>query len=97
MSPRITNRLLTTEEAARLLGCTQAALNKFRMQKTGPPYFRVGRLIRYRRADLSRWLKERRVSPQKSASTAVSAETNLTNTAKPTTEPASHGRRGRPL
>ena len=61
------NRLLDTDAVARLLGCSPAALTKFRTQRRGPPFVRIGRLIRYRRLDLVRWVKLQRVSPELSA------------------------------
>ena len=59
------DRLLDTNLAARILGCAPSALTKFRRQRRGPPYVRVGKLIRYRRIDLVRWLKSQRVSPER--------------------------------
>ena len=56
-------RLLDTKSAAKLLGCTPAALIKFRAERRGPAYVRVGRLIRYRHADLARWLRSCRIAP----------------------------------
>ena len=65
MSTRILSRLLNTEAASVLLGCTPAALAKFRTERRGPLYVKVGRLIRYRRLDLIRWVKSQRVAPEK--------------------------------
>ena len=62
MSQKSIDRLLDTEAASTLLGCSPAALSKFRTERRGPPYVRVGRLVRYRRPDLLRWIKSRRVS-----------------------------------
>jgi predicted DNA-binding transcriptional regulator AlpA len=61
-------RLLDTDESAKLLGCSPAALTKFRTQRRGPPFVRVGRLIRYRPLDLIRWVKSRRVLPEQAHS-----------------------------
>ncbi len=61
---RLSNRLLDTQAASALLGCSTAALAKFRTERRGPPYVRVGRLIRYRRLDLVRWVKSRLVLPR---------------------------------
>jgi len=63
------NRLLDTDATARLLGCSPAALTKFRTQRRGPPFVRIGRLIRYRRVDLTRWVRSRRVLPEAKSST----------------------------
>lgn len=67
MPLRITARLLDTEGASALLGCSAAALAKFRTERRGPPYVRVGKLVRYRRADLTRWVQSRRVLPEQNA------------------------------
>jgi Helix-turn-helix domain len=66
MPRKITSRLLNTEAASALLRCSPAALAKFRTERRGPPYVRVGRLIRYRHRDLLRWINSQRVSPEQS-------------------------------
>lgn len=38
-------------------------LESWRYRNTGPAYFRVGRRIRYRVADLDSWLEEQRITP----------------------------------
>ena len=63
MTVTLQGQLLNTEAASALLGCTPAALVKFRTERRGPPYVKVGRLIRYRRLDLVRWIRSQRVSP----------------------------------
>jgi len=75
MSNQFQSRLLDTEAAATLLGCSPAALVKFRSERRGPAYIRVGRLIRYRKLDLVRWLKSRRVSPEARARAQASGIT----------------------
>jgi hypothetical protein len=64
MQMRFHAGLLDTAGASALLGCSPAALVRFRIERRGPPYVKVGRLIRYRRLDLIRWVKSRRVSPE---------------------------------
>jgi hypothetical protein len=54
---------LTTKEAASVLKCTAALLAKYRCTKMGPPYLLVGRLVRYKRADVVGWAELRRVVP----------------------------------
>jgi predicted DNA-binding transcriptional regulator AlpA len=54
-------RLVDTREAATFVGCTRAALALWRKQRRGPSYVRVGRLVRYRPADLNSWVQSRRV------------------------------------
>jgi hypothetical protein len=55
--------LLDTNSASAMLGCTPAALVKFRTERRGPAYVKVGRLIRYRGLELVRWIQAQRVSP----------------------------------
>jgi hypothetical protein len=62
------NRLLDTQAASALLGCSAAALAKFRTERRGPPYVLVGRLVRYRPLDLVRWIKSQRVLPEQTPS-----------------------------
>lgn len=55
--------LLTEIEAALILGLKPQTLSLWRCQKRyGLPYVRVGRLVRYRRADLEKWLESRLVT-----------------------------------
>jgi excisionase family DNA binding protein len=52
--------LLTTRQAARLLGFSPRALEGWRLRGGGPAFVRVSRRsVRYRRADLDRWAEER--------------------------------------
>lgn len=48
--------MLTTQEAAQYLGLAPATLNKWRVYKTGPRFFKLGRAVRYRRDDLDAYL-----------------------------------------
>ena len=59
----ITQEFLTDREAAQLLKCSRAALVKFRSERRGPPYVRVGKLVRYRQADLTAWIESRLIQP----------------------------------
>ena len=67
MRTKFKGGLLDTAGASALLGCSPAALVRFRVERRGPPYVRVGRLIRYRRRDLLRWINSQRVSPEQSS------------------------------
>ena len=52
--------LLSTPDAARVLGMKPAALENWRWKGEGPPFVRVtARAIRYRREDLERFVEER--------------------------------------
>lgn len=52
-------RLWTVEELARFLGVPVATVYQWRYRRQGPPGIRVGRHLRFRRADIERWLSER--------------------------------------
>jgi predicted DNA-binding transcriptional regulator AlpA len=50
------NDLLDTAALARYLGKNKRTVEDWRMDGRGPNYIRVGRSIRYRGADIQRWL-----------------------------------------
>jgi len=52
----VVSDMLTTEQAARYLGLAPATLNKWRVYGTGPRFHKLGRAVRYRRADLDAYL-----------------------------------------
>lgn len=50
------HNLLTTEQAARLLGVHPGTLSNWRLRQQGPAFVRVGSRIRYRLADVESWI-----------------------------------------
>ena len=48
--------LLTPEEIAELLKISVQLLYRWRYERKGPPSFRIGRYVRYRRVDVERWI-----------------------------------------
>lgn len=50
---------------AAYLGKTPRALEQWRYRGEGPPYIKIGQAVRYRRADVDRWLDENTVYPAK--------------------------------
>jgi len=46
------------KDAAEQLGCSVALLRKWRQQKQGPRVVKMGRLVRYRAADLEQFLND---------------------------------------
>lgn len=56
--------LLMEAQAAKLLNVSMRTLQAWRCRNMGPAFIRVGRAIRYRRADLIAWLQSNRVSPR---------------------------------
>jgi hypothetical protein len=55
--------LVANEVAAPLLGLSPLTLTDWRHHKRGPAFFKVGRLVYYRRADLWAWLQAQRREP----------------------------------
>jgi excisionase family DNA binding protein len=49
--------LLTLKQLARLLQVPESTLYSWRTQGIGPPSLKIGRGIRYRQADVARWLE----------------------------------------
>lgn len=50
------DRLLSVDELAAYLGIPVATLYAWRYRGQGPPGFRAGRHIRYRRGDIEQWV-----------------------------------------
>jgi hypothetical protein len=53
--------LFTINQAATFLNCTPAALERWRRERRGPAYLKIGRLVRYTRRDLVTWLSSKRI------------------------------------
>lgn len=47
---------LKERETCALIGVSRQTLRRWRDGGSGPPYFRIGRLLRYRLGDLRQWL-----------------------------------------
>lgn len=48
--------LLTESEVAQLMQISLARLRKWRVERRGPRFIKIGSLVRYRSADLQQWL-----------------------------------------
>ncbi len=55
------DRLLTRGEVQSHFGLSQRFLEMSAVRGDGPPFFRIGRNVRYRVADLRAWIDSRRV------------------------------------
>ena len=51
-----------TKWAASQVDLAPSTLNKMRVYGTGPPFYRLGRAVRYRRLDLEEWRNQFRVA-----------------------------------
>lgn len=65
--------VLTTVEAARYVRLGKPTLERFRLTGEGPLYAKLGGAVRYRRADLDKWLESRLVASTSVADAARSA------------------------
>lgn len=52
--------LLDQTRLAKLLGCSARTLERQRLEGTGIPFCRIGRLVRYRLLDVSEYLEAQR-------------------------------------
>ena len=57
--PSDTDALLYPAEAAHLLALSSRTLEGLRLRGGGPPFVRLNRAVRYRRADVLAWIKTR--------------------------------------
>jgi excisionase family DNA binding protein len=51
--------LLTESEVAKTLALSLAALRRWRLERRGPRFIKVGSLVRYRQTDVELWLSSR--------------------------------------
>ena len=58
--------LLDTPALATELNASKPTIVSWRRNRVGPDFIRVGRLIRYRRTDVDRWLEEQTQHQDKS-------------------------------
>lgn len=65
--------MLTTLEAASYLKLSAAYLNKMRVSGEGPVFAKLGRSVRYRRADLDTWITTRRFASTSAAQKPVAS------------------------
>ncbi|WP_299436786.1 helix-turn-helix domain-containing protein [uncultured Rhodospira sp.] len=66
--------LMTQGQAAAYLSKTVRTLERWRRDGVGPRYLRVGRTIRYRRADVDAWLGGREYASQAEELAAAPAD-----------------------
>ncbi len=52
--------LMSTEEVAAYLRVSPSTIHDWRLKAAGPPAFKVGRHLRFRRAEVDEWLEARR-------------------------------------
>lgn len=60
-------KLLTTKEVAEYLDIALSTVKQYRVNRTGPVYIKVGPLVRYRKADVDAWLKDKEIQANNSS------------------------------
>lgn len=58
---------LSTADVAELLEVPEATVRYWQWRGIGPRSYKIGRLRKYKRADVLRWIEERASEPQASA------------------------------
>ncbi len=66
--------LIDEKEAARILGLSVITLRNFRCQRRGPSYYKIGKAVRYSLDDLMDFIKERRITPERSDDMGMEVE-----------------------
>jgi predicted DNA-binding transcriptional regulator AlpA len=56
--PTDPDALLSEAEVSELFGISMRTLQAWRTKKSGPPFARLGRVVRYRRKDLIGWAEQ---------------------------------------
>jgi len=56
------------QTAAKYIGCSSSALRQWKRLGKGPSYYKLGKLVRYRKADLDNWLALRLMAMNETAS-----------------------------
>ena len=56
------DQLLTAAELSALIKVKEETLERWRMRGQGPPYIKLGKLVRYARADIAEWVQAGRVT-----------------------------------
>ncbi|MDJ0821574.1 MAG: helix-turn-helix domain-containing protein [Paracoccaceae bacterium] len=56
-------RLLNRTEVEAKFGVSKRFLEMAVMRNDGPPFIKIGRLVRYRAEDIEAWIAQQRVTP----------------------------------
>lgn len=51
---------LTTKQLAERLALSPGTLNNWRVMHSGPPFKKLGKVVRYKLSDVLRWLESKR-------------------------------------
>jgi len=59
------NQFITEKEAAKRLALSTSLLQKQRYLQEGPPYYKIGRAVRYYIPDLLNFAEQHRINPRR--------------------------------
>ncbi len=54
------DKLMTPRQLAQYLESSISALSQYRALGIGPEYFKIGKMVRYRKSDVDKWLEQKR-------------------------------------
>ena len=74
--------LLTEMDVAQKLHVSLACLRRWRLEKRGPPFVKIGQLVRYRPDELENWLRSLPTGGVAEPRKSAVAETGTTRAAK---------------
>lgn len=63
-APHILDGYMTPDELAKQLDVTLQTLSRWRSQKKGPPFIKMGLKVRYSRIGVVKWLERLETKPQ---------------------------------
>lgn len=64
---KIPNALLSEHEVAAIVGLSLGTIRRWRIQRQGPRFLKIGAAVRYRREDLAAWIESRPAGGERSA------------------------------
>ena len=56
-------KLFSQRELARMFGISERTLEGLRQRRSGPPWIKLGKVVRYDPAVVEQWLAERTIDP----------------------------------
>jgi predicted DNA-binding transcriptional regulator AlpA len=64
-------RLISERTVEQLFGLSRRRLQKWRHEKAGPPWYKIGRSCRYLAEEVETFIRSSRVEPKKSSETSM--------------------------
>jgi predicted DNA-binding transcriptional regulator AlpA len=64
MPERTRSKLLTPKRISELTQVAEGTLENWRGRGIGPPYYKIGHVVRYDEAEIMAWLENKRVVPK---------------------------------